>query len=299
MNRICLSLFLILSLSLVKGQDPEIPGDSTIIDSTVNYLPQWQGHPFYRDSLANDSFLMHQFPTQATYAPNWVKHREILGDPKPRHFPSNRWRFGVVLVLLSCVGIARLVSPGVILTYFRSFLKPKLLGEVLEDQNSEISGFSILMSFFTALIYALPLQWILWNNDRAMTDYPFGDYLLLGILIFSFIMLRFVLSSLVGRIFEARYFVTTAIYSSVFLNFFIAALALPAFLYMLLNDQVPDARITGIVIISLLAVTAFLKNIRALTHAASSFTYPTFYLILYLCALELGPWSWVYILLDY
>lgn len=286
-------------MTLLKGQDVEIPDDSTGIDTLVNYLPQWQGHPFYRDSLANDSFLLQQFPTQGTYDPDWVKHQEILGDPKPRHFPSNKWRYGVVLVLMSCVGLARLASPGVILIYFRSFLKPKLLGEVLEDQNSEISGFSILMSFFTALIYALPLQWILWNNNRAMTDYAFGDYLLLGILIFSFIMLRFVLSSLVGRIFEARYFVTTAIYSSVFLNFFIAALALPAFLYMLLNDQVPDARIMGIVIITLLAVTAFLKNIRALTHSASSFTYPTFYLILYLCALELGPWSWVYILLDY
>lgn len=205
----------------------------------------------------------------------------------------------VVLVLMSCIGLARLASPGLVLNYFRSFLKPKLLGEVLEDQNSEISGFSILMSFFTALMYALPLQWVLWNNDRAMTDYPFGDYLLVGILIFSFIMLRFVLSSLVGRIFEARYFVTTAIYSSVFLNFFIAALALPAFLFMLLNDHVPDQRIMGILLISLLGLTALLKNLRALTHAASSFTYPTFYLILYLCTLELGPWSWVYILLDY
>lgn len=281
------------------GQDTAIEQDTVQADSIRNYRNLWVGHPFYRDSLANDSFLSGLFPTQSGFDPVWTSHQEVLGDPRPRHYPSNRWRYLVVLGLMSCVGLARLASPGVILTYFRSFLQPKLLGDVLEDQNSEISSFSILMSFFTALMYALPLQWVLWLSDRAMTDYPFGDYLLLGLLLFSFIMLRFVLASLIGRIFEARYFVSTAIYSSVFLNFFIAALAVPAFLFMLLNTGAPDPLPLGILLVALLSLAAILKNLRALTHAAPSYPYPTFYLILYLCALELGPWSWVYILLDY
>ncbi|MHB1278940.1 MAG: hypothetical protein ACYC1Q_11140 [Bacteroidia bacterium] len=81
MNRISLSLFPFLSMACLWGQDMELPEDSTLADSAVNYLPLWQGHPFYRDSLANDSFLLQLFPTQETYKPDWVSHQEVLGDP--------------------------------------------------------------------------------------------------------------------------------------------------------------------------------------------------------------------------
>jgi len=199
---------------------------------------------------------------------------------------------------MTCVGLARVISPGVILTYFRSFLKPKLSSEVLEDQASEISGFSILMSLFTAMMYALPLQWILDISGGSMTDYPFGDYLLLTLLLFSYIVLRFVLSSIMGRVFEARYFTSTSIYASVFLNFFAAALAIGAFLFMLLNNWSIDTESLGLVLLMLLIVTASVKILRTLTHALSSFSYHWFYLILYLCAFEIAPWIWVFILLK-
>jgi|GEM_PF-2167845 len=263
-----------------------------------NYLPKWKSRTFYSDSLGNDTFLNRQFAQQVFFETRWIENQQNLGNPVPRKYPSNTWRYLVLLALMACVGLARLINPGVILTYFRSFLKPKLLGEVLEDQASEISGFSILMSFFTAMMYALPLQWLLAISDKAMTDYPFGDYLLITLLIFSFIVLRFVLSSLTGRIFEARYFASTSIYASVFLNFFTAAIAIAAFLVMLLNNWTLDLGSLRLIFSVLLVAVASVKIIRALTHAASSFAYPWFYLILYLCAFEIGPWIWVFILLD-
>ena len=281
------------------GQDSTMQADTLLPSEAQNYLPQWKGHSFYRDSLGNDSFLNTAFAQQGFFETTWVPNQQNLGNPIPRNYPSNTWRYLVLLVLMTCVGLARLVSPGVILTYFRSFLKPKLLSEVLEDQASEISGFSILMSLFTAMMYALPAQWILAISDRAMTDYPFGDYLLITLLLFSFIVLRFVLSSITGRIFEARYFVSSSIYASVFLNFFAAALAITAFLVILLNQWPFQLEVLGISVLILVLVVASVKILRALTHAASSFSYPWFYLILYLCAFEIAPWIWVFILLEF
>lgn len=293
----CVFLLLILFVEL-KGQDSVPQVDTSVHIEAQNFVAKWRGHSLYRDSLANDSFFHKQLGQQSFYSPVWISNQQNLGNPIPRNYPSNTWRYLVLLVLMTCVGLARLVNPGVILTYFRSFLKPKLLSEVLEDQASEISGFSILMSLFTAMMYALPLQWLLSINDGSMTDYPFGDYLLLTLLLFSFVVLRFVLSSIMGRIFEARYFASTSIYASVFLNFFTAALSIAAFLVMLLNNWKLDFDSLRFILLLLLLMVTTVKILRTLTHAISSFSYPWFYLILYLCAFEIAPWTWVFILLE-
>jgi len=293
----CVFLLLILFVEL-NGQDSLIQVDTVIQEEAQNFLPQWRNHTFYRDTLSNDSFFNKELGQQMFYTPTWISNQQSLGNPIPRSYPSNTWRYLVLLVLMACVGLARVVNPGVILTYFRSFLKPKLLSEVLEDQASEISGFSILMSLFTAMMYALPMQWLLSISGGSMTDYPFGDYLLLTLLLFSFIVLRFVLSSIMGRVFEARYFASTSIYASVFLNFFAAALAIAAFLVMLLNNWTLDMDSLRFLLLLLLLSVATIKILRTLTHAVSSFSYPWFYLILYLCAFEIAPWIWVFILLQ-
>ena len=272
---------------------------TTYLDTTPNFRHQWMMRAFFRDTLANDSLLEHLFYHQDAPQWNWKQNAEILGEPQKRNYPGNNWRYAVLLVLMTGVGLVRLTSPGGIVTYFRSFLKPKLLQEVLEDQDSEISSFSLLISFITSLMYALPAQWLLWQFRGGMTDYPLGDFLLLSLLIFLFILVRFVLSSTVGRIFEARYFVATTIYTSVFLNFFLAIVANLAFLMFLLNAWPLEKNQTLTVLLLSVMIVGGMKIIRSLTHAASHFTYPWFYLILYLCALEVGPWLWVHILLDY
>lgn len=297
MKRIGLFLFLFILPFVVDAQDSL--QNSMAADTQINYHSYWMKVPFYRDTLANDSLLNTWFYHQGNNSYTWVSYQDKLGDPIRRKYPSNTWRYLVIASLMTAIGLVRLMSPGGIVTYFRSFLKPKFLDEILEDQNSEISSFSLLMSFITALMYALPAQWMLWKLGREMTDYPFGDYLLIGIFIFFFIVARFVLASIVGRIFEARYYVATTIYTSVFLNFFMAALSIPAFLLLMLNQWIPDERQILLALALCLLIVTILKIFRSISQAASSFPYSAFYLILYLCALELGPWSWVYILLEY
>ena len=261
-------------------------------------LEKWEQHPFYRDSLSSDSVLQQGFPGQENIQVRFVPETDNLGAPVLRNREKQYWRYLVLLVLMAMVGLARLISPGVIVTYFRAFFKPKLLSEVLEEQNSEISSFSILLSLYTAMLYALPIQYYLWMTGSAMTDYPFGDYILIGLLIFSFIVARFVLSSIGGRVLEAKYFAGTSIYASVLLNFFLASLMIPVYLLLVLNDWIPgaEALVIGAGVAVLLAT--LLKVFRAWTHAASAFPYPPFYLILYLCAFEAGPWLWVWKLLE-
>ncbi|MBI1223192.1 MAG: DUF4271 domain-containing protein [Bacteroidetes bacterium] len=298
MNRFTLLVFLLAWNTLVSGQDSMLlsPG---LADTGISYKSSWQKKPFYRDTLANDSFqARHFFHQESVFLP-MEPYLDRLGEPVIRKHLSNTWRYSVILSLMTFIGLVRLLSPGVIVMYFRSFLKPKLLEEVLEDQNSEISSISILISLITSLMYALPAQWIQWSLGREMTDYPFADYLLIGLFIFFFIVARFVLASIVGRIFEARYYVATSIYTSVFLNFFLAALSIPAFLTLMLNQWVPDLNQTLWTVFISIAFITLLKILRSLSQAADSFPYSRFYLILYLCALELGPWSWVYILLEY
>lgn len=297
MSRIILIAFSVLFPLLLLGQDDAALHDSLRADTSL-YIGAWKKVPFYRDSLANDTFFQRLFPSQSSYEGRMVDSRGELGDPVWRAQSNQVWRFWVILVLMACIGFVRLIRPGVVVTYVIAFFKPKQLSDVLENQQSEISGLSILMSLFTAMMYALPAQWMRWELGMALTDYPFGDYILIAITIFIFIVFRFFLAAFLGRVFESVYFVTTAIYASVCLNFFVAAAGIPAVMVIILNNYHLSEKLIWGILISLVVFISLVKSLKALFHASSGYAYPRFYLIVYLCTLEITPWLWVYFLVN-
>ncbi|TNE78689.1 MAG: DUF4271 domain-containing protein [Bacteroidetes bacterium] len=259
-------------------------------DTSRNWESAWRAYPFYQDTLVEELLLMRLDSLSELYEMPWVRSEDNYGTPVVRNFVANNWRFGLIFILLLVIGFARLLFPGILIRFLRAFTAPKALDDLLEDQQSEMSSFALVLSFFFSLLYAFPLQLWFWQLGFMMTDYAWGDYIVLAMLIFAYFMSRYFLEVAIGRIFEARYFTATLFYYTVVLNFILAAILLLIFLYVLLNGWPIEAVNVVNWMIGALVLTLLIKLIRTFLHAASSYTYPRFYLILYLCALEIMPW---------
>lgn len=252
-------------------------------------------HKFLQDTLLNDSVIQSYLPGQddIPIKIDTLRQPAEFGTPVWRVRSGNTWRYMVILILMLGMAFVRLAVPGTLLRYLQGFFKPKLLRELLEDQRSEMSGFSILLSALASMSYALTLQFILWEYRIQVTDYVIGDFALYSLTIFLFLMLKYFLEAVGGRIFDAGEYSAALIYSTVYVNFTVSMLLIPGFLIVLLNDLNPGSGELVIGYLLVLALLMFIKLVRSLVQAAGTFTYPVVYLILYLCALEIAPMLFV------
>lgn len=282
--------------SFVSAQEND---SSTVAkDTSDQWVNVWNRIPFVKDTLnkygprsLHDSLdLMSGLP--------WVQYEDTLADLHYRVKEDNNWRFFLLFILLSLVAFARLWLPGILVRYFKAFTSPKTLEELLEDQNSEISGFSLLLTFYYSLLYAFPVQLLLWQMGDRITDYAWGDYSLLAVLIFFYFMAKLFLQAAMGRIFEAKYFTASLFYFTVMLNFMASIVILPIFLIVLLNGWPITTSEVWFYLMIGVVVSGLIKMLRTFLHASSSYAYPRFYLILYLCALEIMPWFVIYKLVE-
>lgn len=295
----------LLSVSTLSAQQD--PGSAAIADST-SFIPDTSvfrvpEDPFYRDTLYNDTFSRRNFRAlELLNIPAIPESPDAKlppsGTMKPVKDIHNNWRYFCILLLLGMIAASRLVNPAKFGAYFSALLKPKLQQELVQEQNSDISGLSILFSFFTAFAISLPLQFLLEKTSGTFSGYVIADYFLLSIGLFLCFMLKYLADIIVGHIMEIRETVTAAIFTSGILYFIFAMLLLPFFLYALLN---------GISIISYqylffsflgIGILVLIKIVSVLIQSASRFPHPLFYLILYLCALEIVPWLFLFELVE-
>jgi hypothetical protein len=295
-----LAFLLVWICTCVAGSG--VAGQGILPDSSSGeMLPEQRlQQSFYVDTLFNDSVLEQVikglYDVQIVWDTAFTAPE--YADPLFRVQADNGWRYAVLFGILFLLACVRLAAPQLMMQYSRAFFKPRLLDELMEDQRSEISGFSLFLTCIFSFAYALPFQFLLEYTGRSMTDYPWGDYALLAIFTFSYFILRFFMQALGGRIFEIRIFTTALLYSSVVLNFFLSLIFIPVYLYVLLNDTGPGSSFLMLtVVVAALSLMA-LKVVRSLIQSAGSFSYPAFYLILYLCALEIAPWLFLYRIIE-
>jgi len=269
------------------------------VDTLVNQDTVYEYNrliPFYRDTLGNDSVL-HEMVWIYDYSDAYqveMMDSPVYGNPQIREPINNTWRYIVLGVLMLLVALVRMASPGILVRYFQAFFKPKALEDLLDDQDSEIGSFGTLLAFFTSLTYALPLQYLIRLEGYSLSYYAWGEYILLALIVFGAFLFKLAMQAVVGRIMEMKTFVSTLLYSSVTLNFAASLLLIPLFLVLILNHWVvADASILLAVFIGVMFLVA-VKLGRTLTFAGNTLIYPPFYLILYLCALEILPWFVIY-----
>lgn len=197
------------------------------------------------------------------------------------------WVLFVVIFLFLIVGVLRVAFPGEIRTIVDAYYKERLLLQVSKEDNLATSWpyiflyvlFSLSLGLFVVIILSSFGESRYLRFENFLKNSFFVAALFIAkILIIRFISFIFLLDKIVREYVAVLYLVY---FNSMFclMPFLLAAAFVPSsYIRILLNIY--------IVLVVLLFTYRFF---RTAVHLFSNFKFSIFYLILYLCTLELAP----------
>jgi hypothetical protein len=213
-----------------------------------------------------------------------------------REIISNEW-FTVLIVL--CVGILTFVKAR-FANRFNDFLwvigNSKYLKVYSRDQKfiDQFDGF-----LFLNLIISLSLFFFIWNNtflEPLTFDLILFLKLILGI--GAIILVKVLLERLVGSLFEIDALIDAYIFQKMNYKNYIGIILLP--INILLIYTLQPSKMILYIVIGLLLLVNMMGFLTSFKMHQKLILNNFFYFILYLCALEIGPYLILYwLILDY
>lgn len=173
--------------------------------------------------------------------------------------------------------------------YFTSFLNMSMYFKIYGHSNLRFQSFTLLGLLFLLLNLSLSLFFIF--NTYSVGEYSFSFFINLSILIFCFVILRFIFSKISFALLGISSFTNFFQFKSLIYQIQISILAF--ILLVLYKYSFPYLDfLYGILIISYFLY--FLSQLLLFKEHWSILKHNLLYLILYLCTLKLTPWIILY-----
>ncbi len=211
----------------------------------------------------------------------------------PRIMEPKDW--ATFLFVLSLLLIA--ITKTAFETRFNDFLKILVSDKyikVYKDSSHLMSGFTILLFIVQAISFSFFIQ-ILLNHFGYASKYDWIIYIRIFTFFSVFVLSKFLIEKIVAVTFNIEEFTEQFNLQKVSYRTFIALLLLPVNIYLFYNNSsnlLIYCSIAVILIINLLTYLISLRNYQNL------FIGNFFYFILYLCALEIAPYYFIYYLIT-
>ena len=187
----------------------------------------------------------------------------------------------LILVCVGFIGLSRLMSPQLFKIVNRDFWSRKFYNESFSDSDiiSPAANFLLFLNLFISLNICLIA---VLHESFNLEELVFSSFLMLSVF-FLFQQLSFRLSSILlgeSRLRKNMSVITQQIWNFLGLVIFLLALLI------LLNTQ--HAEIFRILVYIVLILLPFARIVKGVIYAKSN-NYDWFYIILYLCTLEILP----------
>lgn len=309
-RKILLFLFFLFVIVFSQAQTLQWSGDSTLTppDSGINVISQEVKQKTFGllDSVVNDSFLSRHFKAYENINNQIIITRSAKRDVpsikeiKHKRAPVGGWQFLVVLFILFFIAMVKNGNYKNFRIFMNSVFNLKLTDRIWEEQRSYFNLITLELFTIYTLVAALFCNFLLDHYPLAVADLEFisffmnGDPILRFFLIFGGILLlylaKFILHSLVGSIIQVDKFGLGFISNTVTVNNFISLVIFPFLLFLMYaaDPIFQDILIKTITVTFLLSV--IFRIFRIIFLSNSFFTYPKFYLFIYLCTFEIAPW---------
>lgn len=248
------------------------------------------------DSIANDTVLMHVFKAysgiQNPYFERKVSRKNLptVKEVKLRETSNNQWKFWAILCIVAYIAFVRIANPNNFKVFLLSVFNLKLSRKIWEDQRS-FFGFVILQLFAIYLFIAA----LFINNYMEYKNLLYANGFLeqFGVIVavlFVVYLGKFFLHGFFGVLFKMQNLAIGFVSNTISVNNFVALIIFPFIIFSIYAHSNLLSVVLAQTIIAIFFLSVFYRIVRIVLLSNSFFSFPTFYLFLYLCALEVGPW---------
>jgi hypothetical protein len=210
-----------------------------------------------------------------------------------RNIGGKDWATILFVVCFALIAINRTVFE----TRFTEFVKLAVSDKytkIYKDSGNIMSGFTISFFFIQVISFTFLLQFILsldyFNHVKEKTSWV--DFIQLFTLIAAFILSKYLIEKIIATAFNIEDFNEQFNLHKVNYRTYIGLLLLPVNVILFYNDTIPAFVIytlIGLIIAS--TVISYLVSLRIYQNLILG---KLFYFILYLCALEIAPYYFMY-----
>ena len=218
----------------------------------------------------------------------------LLIEFNPRSIENKDWATIVFVVALTLLVIARTVFETRFNDYIRLLVSDKYT-KIYRDSSHLWSGFNILVFLVNLVAFSFFIQMVLAHFHLvAKNDWMLFTRIFTGLMVF--ILSKFLIEKIIAVTFDIEELVDEFNLQKVNFRTYIGLLLFPVAALMYYSNYTTNLLI--IVIISILLLINLLTYLISLSNHQNLVISKLFYFILYLCALEITPYYFIYYLIT-
>ena len=248
------------------------------------------------DTLSNDTVLnsifksyvgiQNQYFERRLYRRNMPTVKEI----KHKSTNNNQWKFGVMIFTLIYIAFVRISNSNNFRTFILSVFNLKLSRKIWEDQRSNFGFVSLQLFAIYLFIGAIFITNYMELIHVLFFDNYFQQFGAVLIVLFVLYIGKFILHYILGGLLQMKNLAIGFVSNTISVNNFVALVIFPVVVVSIYANNPLLASVLSQATIAIFFISVFYRIVRLVLLSNSFFSFPTFYLFLYLCALEIAPW---------
>lgn len=208
----------------------------------------------------------------------------------PRVMPPQDWATVLFVLCFVLIAIARAAFEKRFGEFARLLVSDKYI-KVYKDSSHLMSGFTVVLFVVQVISLAFFIQLTLSHYGYAQkTDWVL--FIRIATLLGVFILCKFLIDKIIGTAFNMEEFVEQFNLRKVSYRSYMALFLLPVNIILFYADSSPE--FIFFVLITAILLTNLLTYLVALKNYQNFIAGKLFYFILYLCALEIAPYYFMY-----
>lgn len=211
-----------------------------------------------------------------------------------RVLETKDWATVLFMLSIALIAITKTAFENRFSEFLRILISDKYI-KVYKDSSHIMSGFSILL-FFVQIISVSFFLLVILDHYEYVSKYDWNSYLRISTFFSVFVLSKYLIDKIIATTFDFEEFMEQYNLQKVSYRTFLSLLLLPLSIFLYYNKNYHESLI--------FTVIAIILTINVLTYLISLRNYQNliighlFYFILYLCALEIAPYYFMYYLIT-
>jgi hypothetical protein len=210
--------------------------------------------------------------------------------PVPVSRPQPDWMFPVLLGVLAMITFLKIFYSRYFKRLFAAFVNLNLANQLVRDENVLIQRASVLMNVVFYLVAALFLyflgNWRHWELDGL--EFGFSRFIFFAVLVAAVYALKLLILKSCGTVFGIDREMSAYIFNIFLVNSVLGILLLPVIVLLAFATWIPADWLIRLAL-AIVLLSFLYRLVRGVLIGRASPAFSPFYLILYLCTLELAP----------